>query len=116
MCDGVELLTSVHCNMNDDVKSKNELHAGERIQDAGDPFVLPRYRVRSVAVGMSKRISVDEGHPTFESGRVGQRQKSPCSKQPRGTRFFCICRARVNRVNSDFIGRGFTRTSVRGNG
>ena len=72
MRDGVELLTSVHRNMNDDVKPNDELYGGERIQDACDPLVLPRYRVSSVAVRVSERISIlDERHQPLSQDELG---------------------------------------------
>ena len=72
VCDGVELLTSVDRNVNDDVKSKNKLYGGERIQDASDPFVLPRYRVSSVAVRMSKRIQSMEYTQPLSQDELGR--------------------------------------------
>ena len=81
MCDAVELelLTSIHRSVNDDVKSNNELYGGKRIQEACNPFVLLRYCESSVIVILSERIQIDEERQTFEPERAGQRQRSMCS-------------------------------------
>ena len=60
--------------MNKNVDSKAELYGGDCVQDARDPFILPRYRVSSGIVGMSEHAQIDEEHQTFESGRFGQRR------------------------------------------
>ena len=62
MCDGVELLTRIQCSVNDGVNSNTELCGCNRIQCTCDPFVLPRYRVSSVAVRISEHIQIDGGH------------------------------------------------------
>ena len=59
-CDGVEMLTWIHCNRNDRVNSNTELYSGNCIQDACDPFVLLRYGVSSVVVKVSGRAQFDE--------------------------------------------------------
>ena len=55
-CGGVELLTLAYRSVSTDVNSKNELNGSECIQEACNPFVLPRYRVSSVVVRMSEGI------------------------------------------------------------
>ena len=48
---GVEILTwGVHCSVDENVDPKAELYGSNRIQDAPDPFVLPRDRVSSVVM------------------------------------------------------------------
>jgi len=60
MCDGVEILTWIHCRPNDHVNSDNEMHRGNRIQNACDPFILTRYGVSSFMVRVSERVQIGE--------------------------------------------------------
>jgi len=60
VCDEVEVLTLVRCGPNDHVDPNTELHDANCIQNACDPFLLPRYSVNSVMVRVSERIQVDE--------------------------------------------------------
>ena len=69
----VEVLTCAHYRANENLNSDTELYGDNCIQDAGDPFVLLRYRVSSVTIRINERTQNDEGHPTFELGRFGQR-------------------------------------------
>jgi len=60
VCDGVEVLTWTRRGQNGKVNSDTELHGGNCIQDARDPFVLPRYSVRPVILKVSRRIRISE--------------------------------------------------------
>lgn len=60
MYDGVKMLTWVQRSENGDVNSSTELHGGNCIQDACDPFVLFRYGVSSVVVKVSECVQTDE--------------------------------------------------------
>jgi len=58
--DETEVPTWVRSLVGKKVNPKTELHGGEHIQEARDPFVLHRYRVSSVMVRMSRYIQIDE--------------------------------------------------------
>ena len=60
MHDEMEVPTWVRSLFGKKVNSKTELHGGERIEEARDPFVLHRYRISSVMVRMSEHIRIDE--------------------------------------------------------
>lgn len=60
--------------MNENVDPKAKLRGGNCVQDAPDPFILPRDRVSSAASIISECIQINEEHKTFESGQLGQRQ------------------------------------------
>ena len=74
LCEGVKVLTLVHRSTNQNVNPNTELHGDEYIEDARDPFVLPRYRVSSVVVGVSECTQVDEEHKTSGPGRFERRR------------------------------------------
>jgi len=61
MCDTAEAFTGVLCTPNRHIDSGGELYDGKCIQNARDPFFLPRYRVGSVMTRVNKRIQVDDG-------------------------------------------------------
>ena len=59
--------------MNEHGSPNTELHGDKDIQEACDPFVFPRYRVRPGMVRVSDRTQTDEKRQTFESGRFERR-------------------------------------------
>ena len=75
MCDEVEVSTWVQCSVNRNLNSDTKLDGNNRIQDASNPFVLPRYRVSSVIVRTSEHTQIDEERQTFESGRFERRRR-----------------------------------------
>lgn len=83
MCDEAGVLTWAQCSRNEHVNSNTELCGGNCIQDAGDPLVLPRYRVSSVMVRVSELVQVYQKRQTFESGKFGHTRESTCSTRPR---------------------------------
>jgi len=56
----VEVLTCIHCSPNEQIKSNTEVHGGNRIQDARDPFVFVGYGVSSIMVEVSERAQIDD--------------------------------------------------------
>jgi len=60
MFDDVEVLTRALCSANEHIESNTELYGGDCIQDARDPFALPRYRVSPVTVRMDEFVQVEE--------------------------------------------------------
>ena len=59
-CDEVGVLTWIDFRPNEQINSNTELHGGNCIQDARDPFVLPRDSVCSVTVKVSERVQIKE--------------------------------------------------------
>lgn len=59
--------------MDENIDPKTKLHGGGCVQDACDPFVLPRYCVSSGMARMSKNIRIGGKHQTFGSVQPGQR-------------------------------------------
>jgi hypothetical protein len=68
----VEVLTWVLCSVNDHIAPNTELYGSDCIQDARNPFALPRYRVNPAMVKMNELVQVEEKPRTFESGQFGQ--------------------------------------------
>jgi len=60
-----EVFTRIQGSPKEHVNSDAELYGDNCIQDARDPFVLPRYRVRSVSARVSEPIQVDEEMPNL---------------------------------------------------
>lgn len=61
--------------MNGHIESNTEIRRGDCIQDACDPFALPRYRVSPVIVKISELVQFEGRSQTFEPARFEQRQK-----------------------------------------